>query len=172
MDKTNTPPAVACFIGAEHLRPSDPWLRSQGLVEGMIIFGIPHYGVQFKCRVEGDLIDLEFAAFFALLRTITTRLKDEAIRSVEVFSSNPEFVFAFTGRSKHLEDGSERVKLIKEYSQKLNISVRLVDRRHNEALRSPAEYPALPTNRYVAMKPDPFEHRKVRIGPFLRGVEL
>lgn len=172
MDKPPHEKPVACFIGARILQPSDPYLRRLEVYSGLVIFGIPHYGVQFKCRADGELVDLEFAAFFALLRTITTKLKDEGLRAIEVCSSNPEFVFAFTGKSRHLLDGSERAKLLKEYSSRLAITVRFVHPHENRALASPADFPTLPTNRYVSMTPDPFDYKNVSIKPLQRGVSL
>lgn len=163
---------LVCYIGSRALEPRDPYLKRLDLCAGLVFFGIPHYGVQFKCRAEGESIDLEFGAFFALLRTLTTKLKDEPIREIEIHSSSPQFVFAFTGRSPHLETGSEREKLLKEYSSKLKIQIKFVSLQENRAFVSPADYPALPTNRYVDMKPDPFDFKNIKIKPFQRGIYL
>lgn len=172
MEKSWPQKPIACYIGSRPAGAKDWYLNRHDLNAGLVFFGIPHLGVQFRCRADGDAIDLEFGAFFALLRTISTRLNDENIREIEVYSSNPEFVFAFTGRTRHLEPGSDREKLLKEYLSRLSIQIKFISPHQNKALDSPADYPTLPTNRYVAMTPDPFDFKNVTIKPFQRGVDL
>jgi hypothetical protein len=170
--KANSPKPVACYIASCIQPPGDAYLRSRGLCQGMIMFGIPGLGVQFKCRVEGTPIDLEFAAFLSLLRTIETRLADEQITSIEVKSSNPEFVFAFSGRSRHLVKGSAREKSIRSMAKKIKIAVQLVEPRHNRAILSPADYPVMASGQTITFAPKESDAAGAHIKPFQRGVKL
>lgn len=172
MDKTPPAKPVICFVGAGELPVRDPYLAKQGLSSGMMFFSIPAFGVQFKCRVSGSLIELEFAAFLSLLKTIKDSLADQKIKSIHVFSANPEFVFAFTGKSRHLVKGSERERLIKEYGKGLQMAVSLIPLRQNKALASPADYPSLPDGVETRMKPNLSDQLRGTIKPFQTGIKL
>lgn len=172
MAESNTAKPVVCFVGAGELPVTDPTLARRGLSSGMMFFSIPAYGVQFKCRASGSLIELEFAAFLSLLKTIKDSLADQKIRSIHIFSANPEFVFAFTGKSRHLKKGSERERLIKEYGKGLQMAVSLIPLRQNKALASPADYPSLPKGVDTAMKPNLSDQLQGSIKPFQTGIKL
>lgn len=136
------------------------------------MYGIPDYGVQFKCRADGSLIDLEFAAFLTLLKYISTSLKDEGIRSILVHSSNPEFVFAFTGQTPHLVKGSARERLLREFAKSIRIAVKFVPSTENRSLISPTDYPSLPAGAAGSLSPDIEISNTARIRPFQRGIKL
>jgi hypothetical protein len=138
----------------------------------MVIFALPDYGVQFKCQAEGKPIDLEFGAFFALLRFIEASLGDEKIASVAVLSSSPEFVFAFTGRSRHLETGSDRQKLLRERTAKLGVAVSYVEPERNLALVSPADYPSLPEGKTVVVKSKLADVTARSFRPIQKGIRI
>ena len=61
------------YIAAYRIPSLDPYLEKLGFSKGMILFSIPELGIVFRCRVDGRLIDLEFGAFFALLKIIQTK---------------------------------------------------------------------------------------------------
>ncbi|MEE8576096.1 MAG: hypothetical protein V3T31_02465 [candidate division Zixibacteria bacterium] len=164
--------AIDCFIGTVSLKAVDPYLSARGLSQAMILFGIPDFGVQFKCRAEGKPIDLEFGAFFSLLKTVTESIEGERVSSVKIHSCNPEFVFAFTGRTQHLEQGSAREKLIREFSQKVKIAVAFVTPDENKALLSPVEYPSVPASRNLQLKPQNDGKQSTEFKPFQRGSSL
>jgi len=109
---------------------------------------------------------------FALLEFINTKLKDEKIRSVQVHSSNPELVFAFTENSPHMREGSPRRLLLNEYARKTKIAVGYVKPTDNRALISPAEYPSLPADRRVALDLDSRDLKKIDFKPFQTGVKI
>ena len=170
-DLSQTNP-IECHIGSAQRPITDPFLAGQGLAGGMIFFGIPAFGVQFKCRAEGDPIALEFGAFFSLLKTVTDSLKDQDIKAVRVYSSNPEFVFSFTGKGRHLVKGSEREAMVRDYTKSLQISIGYIPRQKNRALLSPADYPAVPRGRVMKMKPNMADMLRGKIKPFQRGIKL
>jgi hypothetical protein len=172
MENSVTPKPIYCYIGASKHPVSDPFLAGQGLTAGMIFFGIPAFGVQFKCRADGDLIALEFGAFFSLLKTITDSLKDQEIRAIRVFSSNPEFVFSFTGKGRHLAKGTEREKMLRGYAKSLQITISYIPPAKNRALLSPTAYPAVPRGREMYMKPNMTDMLRGTIKPFQRGIKL
>jgi hypothetical protein len=172
MKKQSPSRSVDCYIGAVRRPLADQFLTRQGMSRGMVMYGIPEYGVQFKCRADGSLIDLEFAAFLTLLKYITTSLKSENIRNVVVHSSNPQFVFAFTGRTPHLVKGSARERLIREFTKTIQVAVKFVPPAENRSLISPADYPSLPAGAAGSLSPDLEESRAARIRPFQRGIKL
>lgn len=172
MERPTASAPIDCYIGASYIPVSDPFLAGKGLTDGMIFFGIPSFGVQFKCRAEGDPIALEFGAFFSLLKTITDSLKDQQILAIRVFSSNPEFVFSFAEKGRHVVSGSEREAMLREYARSLQIAVSFVARSKNRALLSPTDYPAVPQGRDMYMKPNMADMLKGTIKPFQRGIKL
>ena len=169
-DMEKPPGAVKCYIAAPEIRRMDPFFEAQGFSRKLLIFAIPSLGIVFRCRADGDPIELEFGAFFSLLRFIEDRLPQADIRQVEVYSSNPEFVFSFASRGGHLSEGSSRKKLLKEHSSRMGISVKYIAPQKNIALTSSADYPCLPLNRRILLKPGPTDRDKIEIKPIQKGL--
>ena len=163
---------VKCYTAAFHNREIDPYLEDKGFTHGMIIFSVPDYGVLFRCRAQGTLIDLEFEALFALLKFVKTRLAEAKVKAVTILSSNPEFVFSFTGNTRHLESGGKRARLLTEFSRQFKLSIAFVEPIENKALISPADYPSLPEPNEIGLKPDPEDLKRISFGPFQTGLEL
>jgi hypothetical protein len=158
---------------ASIIRPhSDRYLAANGFCGGMVIFALPDYGIQFKCQAEGQQIDLEFGAFFALLRFVESSLAAEKIKAVTVLSSCPEFVFAFTGKSRHLQPDSNRERLLKERTAKLSVTVSYIERHRNQALVSPAEYPSLPEGKSILVKSKLTDTTSRSFRPIQKGIRL
>ncbi len=173
MDMPDKP--LRCFIASFQNRRVDPRLADQGLSRGMLVFAIPDLGILFRCRAEGEPIDIEFGAFFALLKFISDKqdkLGAGRMKSVQVLSSNPEFVMAFTGNSRHLQEGSSRMRLLKEHSKQIKIAVGLVEARKNQALAPAADYPSLPRDCTVQFGPANEPEQKPAFKPFQRGISL
>lgn len=159
---------TASFLGST----MDSLLAEKGFARGVIVFAIPDFGILFRCRALGNVIDLEFAAYFALLRFIKTRLADQDIKAVQVFSSNPEFVFAFTPKSPHLADNEKRRRLLREYGRTFTLAVSYVRPVDNKALLSPGDFPSLPEGVNIDLSLDQSGRRKATIKPFSKGIDL
>ena len=170
MSKSDKP--LRCYIAGFNNSRLDPFLESRGFSRGMVCFAIPAYGILFRCRTEGRVVDLEFGAIFSLLEFINTKLKDEKIKSVQIYSSNPEAVFAFTENSPHMREGSPRRLLLNGYAKKMKIAVGYVKPNDNRALISPAEYPSLPADKSVALHIDSRDLKRVEFKPFQTGVKV
>jgi hypothetical protein len=155
-----------------HRGTADRFLKGKGFAGGVVTFAIPDYGILFRCRVEGDAVEMEFGAFFALLRFIKTRLADEKIKAVQVLSSQPEFVFAFTGKTRHLDSDSERARLLREYSRDFTLGVAFVKPHENLANISATDMPSLPRDAKNVLKPEQFGKRKPAFRPFNRGLDI
>ena len=168
----NTDKILDCYIGAVQNRSLDPYLEKNGFTRGLTTFAIPALGILFKCRVEGDLVELEFAAFFSLLKFISTSLAKEKITSLRVSSSLPEFVFSFTGQGKHLAQDSPKYKMLKQYSANFTIAIKYIEKEKNRSLISPADYPSLPDNQEIKLDFDLSDQRKINIKPFQKGIIL
>ncbi|MCK4573585.1 MAG: hypothetical protein KAU36_04395 [candidate division Zixibacteria bacterium] len=169
--KTSKEP-VKCFIAGFENRRIDAYLETNGFSRGMTNFAIPSFGIQFKCRTDGCLIDLEFAALFSLLEFIKTRLKDEQVKEILILSSSPEFVFSFTGQSSHLQPGTGRRRLLDEYTTTLKMAVGYIKPVDNNALVSPADYPSMPAHDSIILQPDARETNKSEFKPFQKGIRL
>ncbi len=159
---------TASFVGST----MDPLLAEKGFARGIIIFAIPEFGILFRCRALGTATDLEFAAYFALLRFIKTRLADQQVKAVQVLSSNPEFVFSFTGKSVHLNNNEERKKLLREYGREFKLAVGYIRPTDNKALISPGDFPSMPAGARIELSPDQSERRQPAIKPFSKGIDL
>ncbi|MBU2534532.1 MAG: hypothetical protein KKB37_17470, partial [Alphaproteobacteria bacterium] len=153
---------TASFLG----NTMDPLLAEKGFARGLIIFAVPDYGILFRCRALGSAVDLEFAAYFALLRFIKTRLSDQQVKAVQVYSSNPEFVFSFTGKSRHLNNNEERRRLLREYGREFKLAVGYIRPVDNKALISPGDFPSMPVGARIELSPDQSETRTPSIKPF------
>ncbi|MEW6413467.1 MAG: hypothetical protein AB1483_13510 [Candidatus Zixiibacteriota bacterium] len=171
-DMTEKKPQLKCYLAAFNSPRLDPFLESNGFSKGMICFSIPAYGILFRCRTEGELLDLEFGALFSLLEFVKTKLSDEKIGSVQILSSNPQLVFAFTENSTLMKPGSVRRKIVEEYAKKFKIAIGYVAPADNRALVSPAEYPSLPVDQNVKLSFDAEELRKIEFKPFQKGVKV
>lgn len=170
MSKPDKP--LRCYVAAFHNTRLDPFLESRGFSKGMICFAIPAYGILFRCRSTGPVVDLEFSAIFSLLEFIKTKMHDERIKSIRIYSSNPELVFAFTENSPHIQDGSPRRLLLNGYAKSMKIGVSYVKPAANRALVSPAEYPSLPLGKRVALQFDSKDLNRVDFKPFQKGVKV
>lgn len=159
---------VASVVGS-HV---DPYLTLHQFSHGMVIFAVPDYGVLFKCRAEGRLIDLEFGAFLSLLKFVETSLASEKIGALTVYSSQPEFVFAFSGQSKHLAADSDRMRLLKERTAKIKATVHYVEPRHNAALWPAADYPAVPQGQIVKVTSALLDDSRRIFRPIQKGVRI
>lgn len=168
----NAEKILDCYIGGLLNAEIDPFLENHGFTRGLVVFSIPAYGTLFRCRVEGNRIDLEFGALFSLLRFIADKLPDEKIRRVRIHSSNPEFVFAFGGAGKHLAKGSAREKMLREFSMKFQITVAYIESRKNRSLHSAADYPSVPPGQKLPFRPSAESSGKTRFQPFQKGIRL
>ena len=163
---------VKCFIVGLKPETTDPALAARGVVSGLVIFAIPELGILFRCRADGDPVDLEFGALFALLKFVKTKLTDQNLKKLHILSSNPEFVFAFTGNSKHLKPGSERMKMLAEFNRHFQMAVGFIDAIKNQALVSPADYPSMPETRSIKIAQDVMDSKELRFEPLRKGPKL
>ncbi len=166
------PKFLKCYITTSNREAADSYLSERGFAPGVVSFAIPDYGILFRCRASGASVDLEFGAYFALLRFIKTRLAKEKIKAVQVLSSNPEFVFAFTGKSPHLVKDEERRRLLNDYSREFTLAVGYVPQLDNRAVLSTADLPSVPQGAKFTLTPDGASERRPAIRPFRKGVDL
>jgi hypothetical protein len=159
------------YIAAYRIPSFDPVLEKLGFSKGMVLFSIPGLGILFRCRADGKLIDLEFAAFFALLKFTETKLAGQKVKAVRVLSSNPEFLFAFTSSSNPALMNPDRQSLLAEYQKSVRIEVVYVQPRSNEALVSVANCSPLPASQQITLPRDPASD-KPQFKPFQTGFKL
>jgi len=170
MDRKQT--FTKCYIATFNGNLADPYLKDIGFADGMISFAVPDYGVLFRCRAHGSVIDLEFGAFFALLEFLKSRLSDQDIKAIQIMSSNPEFVFSFTGKKESIQQNQERARLLTKYSREYTIAISYVKPIDNRALLSPADYASLPTHIDITLKPDPSDTYKSDFKSIRKGIRL
>jgi hypothetical protein len=138
----------------------------------MILFAIPNYGVLFKCRAGGDLLDLEFGAFFALLRFVKTSLAGERIKTIRVNSSNPSFVFTLANRGPLIAARPGRRKMLEDYLSRFDIEVRLVPRHRNQARLSPIDLPAIPREQTSPLRTRARRRSRGHFRPIQKGLMI
>ena len=170
MNLSTTP--VDCYIGAFKAPLQETYLETRGFSRGMILFAIPSYGVLFKCRADGNLLDLEFGALFALLRYVKTSLASEKIKSVKVHSSNPELVFTLMNQGPGLSDRPRRAQMLKEYRSHFDIQLSLIPAIKNQTLLAPGDFCCTPEHQVPPVKPRRNGKAKVRFRPIQKGLEL
>lgn len=164
--------ALKCYIAAFQNPTIDSYLENNGFARGLMSFAVPTYGILFRCRTEGRVIDLEFAALFALLKFLKTKLEAEKIKNVQILSSNPELVFSFTGNTPHLKSGTPRRVVLDEFTKDFQIAIGYIKPSENKALVSPADYPSMPANRKISLRVDTADHKKAEFKPFQKGIKL
>jgi hypothetical protein len=164
--------AVQCFIASFERPAEDSKLVEAGLCTGMVVFSVPELGILFRCRAQGTGVEMEFGAFFALLKFIREKLKHDRIVAVHVNSSHPEFVFAFTGQSGHLKPGTKRRKLLKRLTAGLKVTVSFVEPQRNQALLPAYAYPSLPEGKSLKFGPTSESSPTPVFKPFQRGIHL
>ncbi|MEA2030238.1 MAG: hypothetical protein U9N55_01405 [candidate division Zixibacteria bacterium] len=163
---------IKCYTAAFNGDLADPYLTDIGFANGMISFAVPDYGVLFRSRAHGTMIDLEFGAFFALLAFLKSRLSDQDIKAVQIMSSNPEFVFSFTGKKENIQQNKERARLLTEYSREYTIAISYVKPIDNRSFLSPTDYASLPTHIDIILKPDPLDAYKSGFKSIRKGIRL
>ncbi len=163
---------LICYTAAVHNLSLDPFLERFGFTRGLTIFAIPAYGILFRCRAQGSLIDLEFAALFGLLRFVKSRLTKARISVLSIHSSNPEFVFCFGGNSPLLAPDSERRRLLAEHTRRIQLSVGLVERSKNKAWIPASDYPSLVDPASIGFDRDGEDEKKPSFLPFQTGIAL
>ena len=168
----DTKGALKCFVVGMNHAGIDPALESQGVANGIMMFSIPEFGIIFRCRAAGQPVDLEFGALFALSKFIQSKLADQKIKKLHIFSSNPEFVFSFAGNSRHLKADTERMRLLTKFNHEFQMAVSFIDAIKNQALVSPADYPSMPAGRTVDLKKDDGDRSKPRFRPVQKGIKL
>ncbi len=168
--KKTTP--VDCYISSFVHPQMEPYLEANGFARGMILFAIPGYGVLFKCRAQGRPVDLEFGAFFSLLRFIKKSLVKAKIKAVHVHSSNPEFVFALANSSSEVSGNAERQKMLAQNMKDFQITVSYTPPVNNKTLVPPAEYPSTPEGQTPPLKPDVKKETKTEFRPIQKGINL
>jgi len=142
VEKPSTP--VRCYIAATVVKHADSYLTGLGVGIGLVHFAVPALGLQFRARVQGSPLDLEFGAFFSLLQFLKGQIKDRQVKDIVIASSSAEFVYAFAGRTAVVPADSERERMIREYRHIFQIAVVYVPRRKNKSLSSPGMLPSVP----------------------------
>ena len=163
---------VQAYISAVERPLADQYLQANGFGQGMVLFALPEYGILFKCLAKGKLIDLEFGAFFALLKFVETSLAAEKITALTVLSSNPEFVFSFSPQSRHLPPGSERERLLKGHTAKVKFTVSYIEPTRNQARVSPVDYPSMPDGKTVKLRTKLAEPSVSAFKPIQKGIKI
>jgi len=168
--KKTTP--VECYISSFVHPQMEPYLEANGFARGMILFAIPGYGVLFKCRAQGKSVDLEFGAFFSLLRFIKKSLGKEKIKAVHIHSSNPQFVFALANSSPEVSKNTERKKMLAQNMKDFQITVSYTAPMNNKTLVPPTEYPSTPEGQAPPIKPDIKKETGSEFRPIQKGIHL
>lgn len=163
---------LECFIAAFKAPLKEEYLEVRGFSRGMILFAIPSYGVLFRCRADGELIDLEFGAFFALLRFIRTSLGKEDVGNLRVMSSNPEFVFTMMNRGPGLDDRPKRKKMLMKYLSHFELQTALIPSHRNQAFRPPADFCTTPAHLQSPIRPARSGSPRARFRPIQKGLSL
>jgi hypothetical protein len=168
--KKTTP--VDCYISSFVHPHMEAYLEANGFARGMILFSIPGYGVLFKCRAQGRPVDLEFGAFFSLLRFLKKSLSKDNITAVHVHSSNPEFVFALANASSEVSKNPERKKMLAQNTRDFQITVSYTPPINNKTLVPPTEYPSTPEGQLPPFKPDVKKETRTEFRPIQKGINL
>lgn len=163
---------LKCYIAIVTNSQIDKSLEKNGFSRQLLIFAIPDYGILFRCRAEGTILDLEFMAFFSLLEFIQSSMAKEKITAVHVISSNPEFVFSFQKYSGQIPKDSARRKLLIEVSRHFRIGVAYIEPINNKAFLPPTEYPSMPSGSAPVLENSDEKFGKTSFKPFVKGVEL
>ncbi len=163
---------VTCYIASYRIKELDSFLEKNGFFPGMLLFSIPDYGIIYRCRVSGELLEMEFAAFFALIQFTKTDLEGEKINALEVISSMPEFIFSFTEHSPFMKKDSAHKKLLIELSRDITIGVKYISKKENKALISAADYPSVPDPKKVKLSINKKELTKTSFQQFQKGVRF
>ena len=154
---------LTCYIAvdnkAENNKPND-------LIDGLYCFSIPNYGIQYRSRTFGNLISLEFSAFFSLLEFINSKLEKQHIHKIHIYSSMPQFIFSFAKNNSYLKPGSYYRKLLEKYNRKFEISVGYLKSYENKALHPASGYPSLPQGQAINLGMDKRELRSLDFKPF------
>lgn len=142
---------LKCYIISFLNKQIDHVLESINTSKGIISFSIPEFGVMFRARAEGNPLDMEIGVFFSLLEFIKSKLKDQKIKALEIYSSNSQFVFSFKSDSVIFQNGSPRKELLKNYTSLYKVNVSYIDSFRNLALISPIETPSLPEGKNIEL---------------------
>ncbi|MEW6049940.1 MAG: hypothetical protein AB1644_02615 [Candidatus Zixiibacteriota bacterium] len=168
----NSAQPVVAYIASAYRALSDSKLESEEFAHGLIMFAVPDYGIQFRCRVEADPMRLELGALFALLRFLKTKLAHVKIPALEVRSSSPRLVFSLGSRVGPFAESTEWNLLLLEYTKEMEVTARYVAPRDNCCLLAPTELPSQPESEHPLLRPTIEDRTKFTMKPFQRGIDL
>jgi hypothetical protein len=147
-------------------------LQKMGLCRGVVLFAVPEFGIHFKCRARGRALDLELAAFLAMLKTISGLLSREKVDRVLVHSSRPEFVMGRSTAEALQATDTAKGRLIRKLLGNTECAIRYVPPRLNHALFSPADLPSLPDGKEFAPDLKSLFTGGPRMRPYQKGIRL
>lgn len=99
-------------------------------------------------------------------------MKNEKVQNIQVLSSNPHFIFAFSSYSDKLKKGTMYRQLLDQYAKEIQISVGYVKPLSNKALVSPSDYPSLPKDKKMELDFKMDELLKTEFKPLQKGIKL
>ncbi len=166
------PISLTCFIAACNTPKTDSYLVENDISNGLINFAIPAFGVLFKCRASGDLLDLEFGAFFALLRFVKEKFRKDTINKLLVLSSSPPFVFSIGNPGSYIKTGSAREKLLKEHLKSFDLSVGFIEPNRNQALALTSDFSSTPVGVEPPFKPGNKDQERIEFKPIQKGIQI
>ena len=118
------------------------------------------------------MLQLEVAAFFALLEFITSKVTEEPVKAIQVFSSVPAFVFSFTPEGSLFKKGSPYRTLLDAFSSNISIAVSYIIPQKNAAFYPVGELPSLPINKNIKLNYNNDDFYKTEFKPFQKGIKL
>lgn len=115
---------------------------------------VPDIGFLLRSQSAGSRLDLEFTAFFSLLEFLNGHVDELNIKKVHIYSSLPEFIFAFARSDGILKPGSAYRSSLESYNKRFDISIGYIDRVNNRAFTNPADLPSLPEGQTLKLNFD------------------
>jgi hypothetical protein len=163
---------LKCYIASFMNKQFDAVLEYHNVSRGIISFSIPGFGVMFRARAEGTPLDMEIGVFFSLLEFIKSKVNDQNIKNIEVYSSNSQFVFSFKSDSMIFKPDSPRKILLKSYTSIFQVNVSYIDSFRNLALTSPTDNPSLPIGKSIDLDFTEEELNGLEFKDFQTGLKL
>lgn len=168
MDHHNS---IDAYILGLTIDPMEPYLEERGFGKGLVLFALPALGIQFKCRVNGEGVNLELGALLTLLQFLKKKLANTKLTRLKVFASDPAFVFSIVHQIKDEGPKGKQYTLLKKYLKNLTLELAIIPLHRNLARLSPQDIPSIPTHVSPAISPDSEDNRP-RFSPLQKGVSL
>ena len=119
---------MRCYFYGE-VKGADQLAKQPGIVS----FAVPDFGIIFRSRWEGNLIECQYAALLSLLQFIETNEKLFKGKNIEIYSDASVVIYQLTKGTFIFKQIESYYRLVQVYKNKFTLNFRWIPEQDNPA---------------------------------------